>query len=107
MDASVVIAIIGCIEGIGVALIAGMLARSNRRADEYRARREARDQEARKATKASYDLLFALSDAVDVLLRRAHGDNLNGEVDEARCELSEAKDELNDICNEQIARLRS
>lgn len=107
MDASIVIAIIGCIEGIGVALIAGMLARNNRKNDEYRARRDAREQESRKATKASYDLLFALADSVDVLLRKAHGDQINGEVAQAQKELTEAKDELNDICNEQIARLRN
>ena len=114
MDAGIVIAIISSVEGIGVAVIGWFIAKSNRRNDNYRKEREEREKEreerehdALEATEASYNLLFALADGLDVLLRKAHGDNLNGDVEKAQKELNKAKGDLNHKCNEQLAKLRN
>lgn len=107
MDAGIIVAVIGAIEAIGVALIGAMVARSNKRNDSYRQRREERERSALEATEASYNLLFALADGLDVLLRKAHGDNLNGEVEEAMKELNGAKSDLDHKRTEQLAKLRS
>ena len=105
MDVTVIVAIIGAIEGIGVAVIGALIAKGNKRTDEYRKERERREDAARKINEASLNLQFAQADALDVLLRKAHGDNLNGEVQEARDSMHRAVGELNKVCNAETARL--
>ena len=102
MDA-IIVAIIGAIESIGIAIIGAMVTRANKREADYRERRERERKLAARVTKASYELQFATADALDVVLRKLHGDKINGECEEARCSLKAAKTELNDICNEQLA----
>lgn len=96
MDATVLVAIIGAIEGIGVAIIGAMVAAANRRSDEYRKKREERDA-------AIYGLTFATANAVDVLLLVAHGDQVNGNVEEARSSMKNAKKACNDVFNRHAA----
>ena len=105
MDATIVVAIIGAIEGIGVAIIAGMFARFNKRNEEYRAKREERDKKREERDANMYDLLFATANGTEVLLEAAHGDKLNGNVEKALTSIRNAKSNCNHIANQQMARL--
>ena len=91
MDSTVVVAIIGLIEAVGVALIGGMLSRG----EEARVERDA----------ALYDLVFASASGTEVLLHQAHGDGVNGSVDEALASIKAAKAECNRVFNHQVAKL--
>ena len=98
MDVLVIVAIVGAFEAIGVAVINGIMNR-NRKADEERETvRKERD-------KTTYDLLFAMADGLEVLLKQAHGDKLNGDVEDAMNSVHDAKSHLNSICNGELARL--
>jgi len=112
MDAGIVIAIISSVEGIGVAFIGYMISRSNKKANDYRvmrekldAERDEREKDARKIREASYGLLFALADGLDVLLHKAHGDKLNGEVEKAIDAIDGAKDKLDHMANKTMSKL--
>lgn len=98
MPVEVVVAIIGAIEAIGVAIIGGIIT-SNRRKDE--ADREARE----RRDAANYDLLFAVADGVEVLLEQAHGDKMNGNVEKALQSVRAAKSNCNHVYNEQVAKI--
>lgn len=103
METAVIVAILGVIEGIGCSVIGLIVKRNNADSEEYRAKREADEKKAKEVTKASIDLQFSMADCLDVLLRKAHGDNLNGEVEEARQSLKKAKGELNSHANTFLA----
>ena len=111
MDA-IIVAIIGAIEGVGVAIIGLMVARSNRKSEEYRNQRAERDKaqderdKLREERDASlYDLVFASASGTEVLLHQAHGEQLNGNVDEALRQIQAAKAECNHVFNRQAAKL--
>lgn len=104
MEATI-IAVIGLIQAVSVAIIGGLISRSNNerkarddRADEREEKREKRDL-------AIYELLFANTDGTMVLLHQAHGDHLNGNVEKAMKSIDEAKKKFNDICNEEVVKL--
>ena len=105
MPVEVVVAIIGAIEAIGVAIIGGIIT-SNRRKDEADRDARAKREEAReRRDAANYDLLFAVADGVEVLLEQAHGDKMNGNVEDALKSVRNAKSKCNHLYNEQVAKL--
>jgi len=112
MDAGVIIAIIGAIEGVGVAIIGAMVARANRKSEEYRNQRAERDKEQDERDKlreerdaSLYDLVFATATGTEVLLHQAHGEKVNGNVEEALESIKKAKSECNHVFNRQAAKI--
>ena len=105
MDVNVIVAIVGAIEGLGGAIIAGMFNRFNKRNEEYRAMREQRDEHREEKNACLYDLLFATASGTEVLLHAAHGDHMNGNVDEALRSLKKAKSECNHAFNRHAAKM--
>ena len=105
MDATVLVAIIGAIEAIAVAIIGGLIAKSNKRAAEIESARAKREKLREERDACNYDLLFATANACDVLLQAAHGDHVNGNVEEARQSIKQAKSECNKFYNRNAARL--
>ena len=110
MDTEVVIAIVSLIEGIGVAIIGVIVANINKKNEQYRLIREQKEavlrqrQEEKEKQKQAFDtakldLLFATANGTDVLLQAAHGDKINGNVNDARKSISKAKAECNRITN--------
>ena len=105
MPVEVIVAIIGAIEAIGVAIIGGIIT-ANRRKDESDREERAKKEEAREIRdSANYDLLFAVADGVEVLLEQARGDKLNGNVDKALKSVELAKSQCNHFYNKQMAKL--
>lgn len=105
MDSTVVVAIIGLIEAVGVALIGGMLSRANKRSDDYRRKVDERETARVERDAALYDLVFASASGTEVLLHQAHGDHINGNVEEALDSIRNAKSECNRVFNHQVAEL--
>lgn len=105
VDPTIMVAIIGAIESIGVAIIGGIVTRTNRANERYRKKREELDKRREERDEALYALLFADSTGTEVLLHQAHGDHLNGNVEDALKSISKAKGRLNNICNREIAKL--
>lgn len=105
MPVEVIVAIIGAIEAIGVAIIGGIIT-ANRRKDEADQVARAEKEQARERRDAcNYNLLFSVADGVEVLLEQAHGDKMNGNVDAALASVRHAKSECNRLYNEQVAKL--
>lgn len=98
MPVEVLIAIIGAIQAIGVAIIGALINRNSKEREKREAAREQRDA-------CNYDLLFAVADGTEVLLQQAHGEQMNGNVDEALKSIRKAKAECNHLYNEQVAKL--
>lgn len=105
VDPTIIVAIIGAVEAIGCAVIGAMISRSNRNTEEYRKKREELDKLREERDACNYDLLFATANACDVLLQAAHGDHVNGNVEEARQSIKHAKSECNKFYNRNAARL--
>ncbi len=109
MDVVVIVAIVGLIQAVSVAIINGIMNR-NRKADEEREQAKKHEEQEREKVrferdKTTYDLLFAMADAMEVLLKKAHGDKLNGDVEEAMTSVHSAKSRLTSICNAEMARI--
>lgn len=105
MPVEIVVAIIGAIEAIGVAIIGGIIT-SNRKKDEAdRAERAEKDRAREERDAANYDLLFSVADGVEVLLEQAHGDRMNGNVEKALESVRGAKSKCNHLYNREIAKL--
>lgn len=105
MPVEIVVAIIGAIEAVGVAIIGGIIT-SNRRKDEADRDALAQREAAReRRDAANYDLLFSVADGVEVLLEQAHGDKMNGNVEDALKSVRTAKSRCNHLYNEQVAKL--
>ena len=79
MDPTVMVALLALIEGVGVAIIGGLFARSRSEADAYRAKREAQEAEDRETSDerdrrreerdtAILALNFACAEGTEVLL---------------------------------------
>ena len=98
MDTTVLVAVIGFMQAIGVAVIGGIITRNRNKDEETRRMREERDT-------ALYALVFANAGGTEVLLHKAHGDSVNGNVDEALSSIHDAKAKFNNVCNKQAARL--
>ena len=98
MPVEVLVAIIGLIQALGVAAIGALITRGQKQREEREEAREKRDA-------CNYDLLFAVADGTEVLLQQAHGDKMNGNVDEALSSIRKAKAECNHLYNSQVAKL--
>ena len=116
MDPGITVAIIALVQGLGVAVINGIISRSNKRNDEYRRKRESeeaayrvereeRDRRREVRDAKLYNLVFANSTGTEVLLHQAHGDHLNGNVEQALRSIQRAKGDFNSICNQEVAKL--
>lgn len=116
MPVEVIVAIVGAIEAIGVAIIGAIVAAQNRRSEQYRQKREAEEAAEREEREERerlrlerdtclYELVFATARGSEVLLHQAHGDRLNGNVDEALSSLREAMADCNRTFNRQAAKL--
>lgn len=105
MDSTIVVAIIGAIEGIGVAIIGGLISRYTKQTDQYRKAREEKDRLREERDACLYDLMFATAGGTEVLLQAAHGDEMNGNVDDALSSIKKAKSECNHVFNRQAAKL--
>ena len=105
MPVEVVVAIIGAIEALGVAVI-GALITVYRKKDEAAQAVLAEKERARERRDAhNYDLLFSVADGVEVLLEQAHGDKMNGNVEKALESVRGAKSKCNHLYNEQVAKI--
>lgn len=98
LDATTAAAIISAIASVAVAVITTSMVRRNKRTDEWRAARESRD-------KALYRSVFAMMDGMEVLLRQAHGDHLNGNVDAALKCLENARGEFDEVTTSTLVNL--
>lgn len=105
MDSGIIIAIIGAIEAVGVAIIGALVARSNKRTADAEKARSEREAAREERDACLYDLVFATASGTEVLLHQAHGEQLNGNVDEALGQLQRAKSECNHVFNKQAAKL--
>ena len=103
MDTAIIVAIIGAIEGLGVAIIGALLARNAKRTEDYRKTREEAESRREERDACLYDLMFATAGGTEVLLHQAHGDHLNGNVDTALAEIHAAKAECNRVFNRTAA----
>ena len=110
LDSTIIVAIVGAVEGIGIAIIGLIVSGINRKNEEYRNKREQREQKEREQRKrqaellkeyetAKLDLIYATARATDVLLQAAHGDHINGNVEKARESISKAMSECNHVVN--------
>ena len=116
VNTSVLVAQIGLLQGLAVVIISGIFALvskfQEKKAKElreedmaYRAEREERDRRREERDSLVYDLVFATATGTEVLLHAAHGDHVNGNVDEALASLKKAKGECNHVFNKNNARL--
>lgn len=109
IDATLAAAIIAAFASIVVAIIT---TRNNKRADErerrdeeYRKKQDQLEKERAERDLAVYNLLFADTNATDVLLRIALGEKVNGNVEEAIDRIKNAKDHFNDMANKHLIKL--
>ena len=76
MTASIIAACVAALSAVVVAIINGIMARDNRKARE-------REEAAQRLAVAQYDVSAAQTDGLRILLRHAHGEHLNGDVERA------------------------
>lgn len=105
MDSGIIIAIIGAIEAVGVAIIGALVARSNKRTEDAEKARGEREQAREERDACLYDLVFASASGTEVLLHQAHGEQVNGNVDDALDQIKLAKAECNHVFNRQAAKI--
>lgn len=98
MDASIIIAIIGAVEALCVAIVGGIINKARKADEQHQAMREERDA-------ALYGLVFANASGTEVLLHHAHGEKVNGNVEAAIDSIGSAKAKFNEACNKQAAKL--
>ena len=116
MDTAIIVALISAVQAIGVAVITALISRNRREAEVYRAKREEQEKLAKAAADeirnqrearelAMMNLLFADAEGTEVLLKKAHGESINGDVEEARYSIAKARTELNQFVNQAAIRL--
>lgn len=116
MDPTVTVALLALIEGVGVAIIGGLFARSKSETDAYRTKRETQEAEDRDALAernkrreerdvAILALNFACAEGTEVLLEYAHGEKMNGNIDDALKSIAKARKQLNDVINKEAMKL--
>ena len=116
MDTEIIVAIIVAFQVITVAVIGGIFnlmtkkAEDKREADRkddlaYRAEREKRDALREERDEAIYNLILATATGTEVLLHKAHGDQLNGEVSDALNSIHSAKSTYNKLANKNMAHI--
>lgn len=105
MEAAIIVAIVALIQGVAVAVINGQMNKVKEDNEEYRKKREKRDAERQERDEAIYNLVLANASGTEVLLHQAHGDRVNGNVDDALNSIHSAKSNYNKICNRQMAQI--
>lgn len=116
VDAAIIVAVIAMVQAIGVAIITGIITRNKDDAADYRKKREKKEEadEARRLKRenlrverdaAMLALLLANVSGTEVLLKKAHGEKVNGDVDLAISEIERSKKELNKITNREVSKL--
>ena len=83
MEPAIIVAIIALIQGIAVAVINKQMNKVKDDNEAYRKKREKRDLERQERDEAIYNLVLANASGTEVLLHQAHGEQLNGNVEEA------------------------
>ena len=99
MDVDVIVALIVLVQAIGVAVINNRMKRRDESNDKYREEREEKERERKKLDVAILDLAFANAKANEVLLHKAHGDQVNGNVDSALQQIQQAESRCSSIVN--------
>lgn len=104
--------VIAAINTVGIIVVAALQLAQNQSAkkdrednEKYRKTREEAEKVREKRDAALYALVFADSTGTEVLLHQAHGEKMNGNVDAALRDIHDAKANLNNICNTQMARI--
>lgn len=116
VDPSVLVAAITSAEGIGVVVLGAIFAhfekKSERRAEqsrkedlEYRADRERREEARKKRDAALYGVVLSTARGSEVLLQKARGDELNGEVSHALNSIENSISKFNNVSNEELSNL--
>lgn len=104
MDTAVIVALIAAVQAVGVAVIGGLFAYYNKRADTRASEAAEVERMREEIDSCMYDLVFASANALEVLLHKAHGDHVNGNVDDALESIKSAKSECNHLLNKHAAR---
>lgn len=108
--AGIIIAVVALIQAVGVAIINGIMTRREKDNESYRAKREKmervqeeereqQDRVRKELEAAVLSLSFASAEGTEVLLRQAHGDKVNGNVNAALSSIHSAKDRCNELVN--------
>ena len=96
METELIIAIVTSSAAAITSIVTALIARSNKKdASNYRTKRE-------KLDRAKWKVLTATMEGVSLLLHHAHGEKLNGNVDEALDKVKEAEAELDNVMNDII-----
>ena len=116
IDTNVLVAQLGFVEALGCALIAGvfgvvMKRQEKRRDDErdedlkYRKKREADEQARQERDAAVYGVVLSTARGTEVLLHKAHGDHLNGDVEHSLDSIEKSISEYNSLANKNMSKL--
>ena len=90
--------IIAAVAAVAVAIIEAY-------AQIQRGKAQVREEHQQRLAMAQYDVSAAQTEGLRLLLRRAHGENLNGEVERAIAQLDKAEDEYTKIRTEIVAKI--
>lgn len=112
----VVIAVIGSIEAISVVVIGGIFASHSKKLElkraedreedlEYRRQREIREKARQERDSAVYGVVLSTARGTEVLLHKAHGDQLNGDVQHSLESIEKSISRYNTLANDEMAKL--
>lgn len=116
VDPSIIVGQLALMEGIGVAVISGVVALILKRMDKkreteresdmrYRRKREKQEEDRKKRDTKLYAVVLSTARGTQVLLHQAHGDHLNGDVEHSLKSIDKSISEFNELANEQMANL--
>ena len=116
VDPSVLVAQLSIVEVCGSAVIGGifglLLNRQSKKQDaqrkadlEYRSEREAKEELRQERDAALYGVVLSTARGTEVLLHKAHGDNLNGDVEHCLESIQKSIGEYNGLANAQMSKL--
>ena len=127
VDSNVIIAQMTLVEGIGIAIISGVFGvvmkwqdsrhekkrkednakhEEDRKADlEYRKQREIREKARQERDAAVYGVVLSTARGTEVLLHKAHGDKLNGDVQHSLESIEKSISRYNNLANDEMAKL--
>lgn len=116
MPTEVLIAIIALIQGLGVAIISGLLQRNsknaeaeraeeNKRREEEKRKQEEKDKIREERDLALYDLVRADAMGTEVVCRQLHGEKLNGNLEEALDAIVDAREKFEHVCTRTAVKL--
>ena len=116
VDPSIIVGQLALMEGIGCAFIAGVFGlilkaldkkREREREEdlEYRNKREEQEKTRKERDATVYGVVLSSARGTQVLLRQAHGDHLNGEVEHSLQSIDDSISKYNKFSNENMAKL--